>query len=92
MQKLSIVFNGGTSRLIHTYCENQYSISRRYSHLSGTLRSSYTEGNPDRFAGKNPTSYEPKQKSIGFSDTLALKSHTTFPVKSVGISCRVTGP
>ena len=38
------------------------------------------------------TYYEAKQKSIGFSDTLALKSHATFPVKSVGISCHVTGP
>ena len=57
-----------------------------------TLRSSYTGGIPDRFAGKNPTYYEAKQKSIGFSDTLALKSHTTFPVKSVGISSRLNGP
>ena len=35
---------------------------------------------------------EAKQESIGFSYTLALNSRTTFPVKSVGISCRVTGP
>ena len=40
-------------------------------------------GNPDRYAGKKP--YTAKQKGIGLSDTLALNSHTTFPVKSVGI-------
>ena len=62
------------------------------SHQWMDLRSSYTGGFPDRFAGKIPTYYEAKQKSIGFSDTLTLKSHTSFPGKSVGISCRVTGP
>ena len=55
------------------------------------LRSSYTGGNPDRFVGKNPKSYEAKQNNIKFSDTFAFKnSHTTFPGKSVGNTSRVT--
>ena len=49
-------------------------------------------GNPDRFAGKILTSYEAKEKSIGFSDTLTLNSRTTFPVRSVGISSRLNAP
>ena len=64
---------------------------KRNTDFDLVLRSIYTGGNPDRFAGKIPTTYEAKQKSIGFADTLALNSHMTFPGKSVGISSHVNG-
>ena len=66
--------------------------SADFTVLQNISNDHFTGGNPDRFVGKIPTSYKAKQKSIGFSDTLALNSHTTFPVRSVGISSRLNAP